>query len=236
VVLPYTRVKRRSGVASSYRMSHFTARCVLAGLELYQQGVATRFILPGEQRAPATSDLEQDFLARRGVGPERMVNLPNLNGTLDQLEPIARLQRQGSVKNVIVVCFAFHAERVREYMRLLGIHGEIAEVEQTHAEFLRVHARATRINAQELVNLPQLRPVLDAEHGISRVLLRFDRPFGVRAPATRLFKLLAGPTITDIERGRARVGLARVEPVRSLACEAKGRVTRKLLELLFRVS
>ena len=30
------------------------------------------------------------------------------------------------------------------------------------------------------------------------------------APATRLFKLLAGPTITDLEGGRARVGLARL--------------------------
>ena len=236
VVLPYTRVKRRSGVTPPYRMSHFTARCVLAGLELYQQGVATRFILPGEQRAPATSDLEQDFLARRGVGPERMVNLPNLNGTLDQLEPIARLQRQGSVKQVLVVCFAFHAERVREYMRLLGIRGEVAEVEHTHAEFLRVHARAVRIDAQELVNLPQLRRVIDAERAISRALLRIERPFGVRAPATRLFKLLAGPTITDIERGGPRVGLARVEATRSLAAEAKGRVTQKLLGPLFRAS
>jgi hypothetical protein len=165
-----------------------------------------------------------------------MLNLPNLNGTLDQLESIAHLQRQGAVKHVLVVCFAFHAERVREYMRLLGIHGELAEVEHTHAEFLRVHARATRVNAQELVNLPHLRPVLDAEHGISRVLLRLDRPFGVRAPATRLFKWLAGPTITDIDRGRARVGLARLEPVRSFACGAKARVTRKLLDLLLRVS
>jgi hypothetical protein len=203
VVLPYTRVKRRSGAAPSYRMSHFTARCVLAGLELYQQGVATRFILPGEQRAPSTSDLEQAFLVRRGLAPERMVNLPNLNGTLEQLEPVARLQRQGSVKDVIVVCFAFRAQRVRTYMCVLGIHGEVAEVEHTHAEFLRVHARAVRIDAQELVNLPQLRQVIDAERGISRALLRIDRPFGVRAPATRLFKLLAGPTITEISNAAA---------------------------------
>jgi hypothetical protein len=87
-----------------------------------------------------------------------------------------------------------------------------------------------------LVNLPQLRRVIDAERGISRALLRIDRPFGVRAPATRLFKLLAGPTITDIERGHPRVGLARVEAARWLAAEAKERVTRKLLGLLFRAS
>ena len=95
MVLPYTRVKRRSGVDTSCRMSHFTARCVLAGLELYQHGVARRFILPGEQHAPATSDLEENYLVRRGVGPERITNLPNLNGTLQQLEPL----RVCSVKN-----------------------------------------------------------------------------------------------------------------------------------------
>jgi len=235
VVLPYTRVKRRSGATSSYRMSHFTARCVLAGLELYQQGVATRFILPGEQCAPATSDLEQAFLLRRGVGPERIVNLPNLNGTLEQLESVARLQGQCSGNDVVVVSFAFHAERVREYIRLLGIQGEVAEVEQTHAEFLRVHARAVRVNAQELLNLPQLRPVINAERGISRALLRIDRPFGAAAPATRLFKLVAGPTITDIDRGRARVGLARVEAARSLVANAKRRVGRRLPGYLFHV-
>ena len=95
VVLPYTRV-RRSGGQPTYRMSHFTARCILAGLELYRRGVAARFILPGEQRAPATSDLEQAYLVRRGVGNESVVNLPNLNGTLEQLEAVARLQQRGN--------------------------------------------------------------------------------------------------------------------------------------------
>ncbi len=61
VVLPYTRVKRSRGAPSVYRMSHFTARGILAGLELYRQGAAPRFILPGEQRKPATSDLEQSI-------------------------------------------------------------------------------------------------------------------------------------------------------------------------------
>jgi DUF218 domain len=217
-------------------MSHFTARCVLAGLELYQQGVATRFILPGEQRAPATSDLEQAFLVRHGIGQDRIVNLPNLNGTLEQLESVARLQRQCRLKDFVVVSFAFHAERVRNYMRVLAIHGEVAEVEKTHADFLRVYAGALRVNEQELLNLPQLVAVMDAERGISRALLRIDQPFGAAAPATRLFKLLAGPTITDIDRGRARVGLARVEAGLSLVGDAKRGLRRKLLVHLFRAS
>ena len=215
VVLPYTRV-RRSGGQPTYRMSHFTARCVLAGLELYWQGVAARFILPGEQRAPATSDLEQAYLVRRGVGNESVVNLPNLNGTLEQLEAVAQLQQRGELGTVVVLCFGFHANRVRSYMRLLAIRGEQATVEHIHVEFLRNYLGAVRVNEQELLNLPQLAQVLAAERGISGTLLRVDRPFGNRAPVTRLFKWLAGPTITDIERGQARVGLARLEIVRGL--------------------
>jgi uncharacterized SAM-binding protein YcdF (DUF218 family) len=209
-------------------MSHFTARCVLAGLELYQQGAAPRLILPGEGRGPATSDLEQNFLLSRGVAPERLLNLPNRNGTLQQLEPVARLQRQSQVTNVVVVCFAFHARRVREYMRQLGIRGDLAEVEHTHAAFLRLSAGATRVNRDELVNLPQLGPIRRAEQGLSRMLLRIDRPFGRWAPATRLFKLLAGPTLTDIERGRPRVGLARAEATRALLSQVAVRVRRTL--------
>jgi len=215
VVLPYTRV-RRSGGQPTYRMSHFTARCILAGLELYRQGVAARFILPGEQRAPATSDLEQAYLVRRGVGNESVVNLPNLNGTLEQLEAVAQLQQRGELGTVVVLCFGFHANRVRSYMRLLAIRGEQATVEHIHVEFLRNYLGAVRVNEQELLNLPQLAQVLAAERGISGTLLRVDRPFGNRAPLTRLFKWLAGPTITDIERGQARVGLARLESIRGL--------------------
>jgi hypothetical protein len=198
-------------------MSHFTARCVLAGLELYEQGMAERFVLPGEQRAPATSDLERAYLLRRGVASERIATFSGLNGTLQQLEPVARLQRQGRLGAVAVVCFAFHTERVREYVRLLKIRGYLAEVERTHAEFLRTHAGAVRVNRDELLGLPQLGPVRRAERGISHKLLALDRPFGRWCPATRFFKLIAGPTITDIERGRARVGLARVEALESLA-------------------
>ena len=208
VVLPYTRVRRRGG---QYRMSHFTARCVLAGLELYQQHAAAHFLLPGEQRNPATSDLERAFLIRRGVPAENILCYPDLNGTLHQLEPVARLQRHGEINNAIVVCFAFHAPRVAEYMRMLPLRGDVAEVERTHADYLRSTASARRVNREELVNLPQLAQLERAEHGISHLILRLDRPFGRRAPLTRLLKLLAGPTITDIDHGRARVGLARLD-------------------------
>lgn len=231
VVLPYTRVKRSHGSPSVYRMSHFTARCVLASLELYQQGAAPRVILPGEQRRPATSDLEQRFLLRRGVQLERILNLPNRNGTLQQLEPVVRLQRQGRLGKVVVVCFAFHVPRVRAYMRLLGICGDVAEVEQTHVAFLRARSQSARANRQELLNLPQLRPVRRAEHGISRMLLTIDRPFGRWAPATRLFKLLAGPTITDIEGGRARVGFTRLVALRTVVHAVGARVRQGLSRL-----
>jgi hypothetical protein len=214
VVLPYTRVRRRSSAVPSYRMSHFTARSVLAGLELYRQGCARRFILPGEQRGPATSDLEQRFLISRGVQPQRILNLPNRNGTLQQLEPVAHLQQRGRLGQVVVVCFEFHAERVCAYLRLLGIRGDVAEVEHTHAAFLHASNPSARATREVLVNLPQLGHVRRAERGISARLLRIDRAFGRLAPTTRLFKLLAGPTITDIERGRPRVELARLEAAR----------------------
>ena len=230
VVLPYTRVKRWPGSAPVYRMSHFTARCILAGLEVYQQGAAPRFILPGEQRGPATSDLEQSFLLRRGVPLERILDLPNRNGTLQQLEPVAHFQRRGRLGKVIVVCFAFHAERVRAYMRLLGIHADVAEVEQTHVAFLRAHGGSARLTREALLNLPQLGPVRRAEHGISRRLLAIDRPFGRWAPMARVFKLLAGPAITDIDRGRARVGLVRLQAahefVGAIAGRARGMLRR----------
>jgi hypothetical protein len=207
-------------------MSHLTARCSLAGFELYQQGAAPAFILPGEQHAPATSDLEQDFLLRRGVPLGCILNLPNRDGTLQQLEPVARLQRQARLGRVIVVCFAFHIERVCAYLRLLGIHGEVAEVEQTHVAFLRARSGSVRVTRDVLVDLPQLGPVRRAEHGISRRLLVIDRPFGRLAPATRLFKALAGPTITDVERGRARVGLVRLVAARELVDAIQQRARR----------
>jgi hypothetical protein len=196
-------------------MSHFTARCLLAGLELYEQGVAPQFILPGEQRMPATSDLEREFLLRRGVAPDCILDFPNLNGTLQQLEPAAMLQRRSRIGEVLVVCFAFHAWRVRQYMRLLRIRGDVAEVELAHATFLRSHRGAVRVDRDELVNLPQLRPFRRAELGISRGLLLIDSLFGRLAPASRLFKFVVGPTLTDVERGRPRMTLARIEAARA---------------------
>ena len=228
VVLPYTRVKRSRDAPSVYRMSHLTARGVLAGLELYQQGAARRFILPGEQRRPATSDLEQSFLVRRGVQREDIRNFPNRNGTLQQLEPVARLQRQGRLGKVVVVSFAFHVPRVCAYMRLLGMRGDVAEVEQTHVAFLRGRSPLARANREELLNLPQLRPIRRAEQGISRMLLAIDRPFGLWAPATRLSKLVAGPAITDIQRGRARVELARLEAARRAVHVVEAQLRRGL--------
>jgi hypothetical protein len=197
-------------------MSHFTARAILAGLELYQQGASRRFILPGEQRAPATSDLELMFLLRRGIQRQQVLDLPNRNGTLEQLEPVARLQRDGQLREVLVECFAFHAARVRALMDLLHIAGDLAEVEQTHAAFLRARTPTARVSRAELVNLLPLERIRQAEERISRRLLALDRWAGRWAPLTRLFKLVAGPTITDIEFGRARVGLVRVETLRKL--------------------
>ncbi|MBV9357920.1 MAG: YdcF family protein [Chloroflexi bacterium] len=218
VVLPYTRVRRRGCGAPRYRMSHYTARSVLAGLELYRQGVAARFVLPGEQRRPATSDLEADFLLRQGVAPGRILNLPNLNGTLQQLEAVGRLQQTGVIGRVVVVSFAFHAPRVGTYLRLLELDAELAEVEQTHVAFLHARSSRARVDRAVLLGLPQLARVWRAEQGISRALLDVDRPFGRRAPATRLFKALAGPTVTDIDHGQARVGLVRIERLRECWC------------------
>ncbi len=204
-------------------MSHYTARCVLAGLELYRQGVATRFVLPGEQRRPATSDLEAHFLLRQGIAPERILSLPNLNGTLQQLEMVSRLQRTGIIGSVVVVSFAFHAPRVLAYLHLLEMDAELAEVEQTHVAFLHARSSQARVDRAVLLGLPQLARVWQAEQGISRTLLDVDRPFGRRAPATRLFKALAGPTVTDIDHGQARVGLARIERLREWWCMLRTR-------------
>lgn len=216
VVLPYTRVRRGVEARLVYRMSHFTARAVLAGYELYQQGTAPVFILPGEQHGPATSELEQFYLVRRGVPADRITTMTDLNGTLQQLERMAQLQKRSKLGRIIVVCFGFHEVRVRALIDMLGVRGDTAEVERVHVDFLRVRGASVRVNRDELLNLPQLDPVRRAEEGITGRLLALDRPFGRRAPLTRLFKMLMGPTITDIERGRARIGLSRLEPIRRL--------------------
>jgi len=52
---------------------------------------------------------------------------------------------------------------VRKCMRMLATRGDIAKVEHIHTEFLRLHARALRVHEQELLNLPQLRTVVNAE-------------------------------------------------------------------------
>jgi hypothetical protein len=204
-------------------MSHYTARSVLAGLELYRQGAGERFVLPGEQRRPATSDLEACFLVRQGIAPERILKLPDLNGTLQQLEAVSHLQRTGVIGSVVVVSFAFHAPRVLAYLQLLAIDGELAEVEQTHVAFLHARSPGTRADRAVLLELPQLADVRRAEQGISRTLLDVDRAFGRHAPATRLFKALAGPTTTDIDHGQARVGLVRIERLREWWCRLRTR-------------
>jgi len=61
-----------------------------------------------------------------------------------------------------------------------------------------------------------------AEEIISPALLRIDRPFGRCAPASRLF--IAGPTVTDIHPGEARVGLVRLEAARALIAEVASRL------------
>ena len=78
---------------------------------------------------------------------------PSTASILIPVANLACLQRQRWVTDVVIMCFAFHAEHVHRYIRLLAIRGEVAEVEHTYAELLRVHARALRVNEQELLDL-----------------------------------------------------------------------------------
>ena len=228
VVLPYTRVKRAGAkrIENSHRMSHFTIRACSVGWELYQQNMAPLFILPGEQKNPATSDLEKDFLIKKSVDPENIIDFPNLNGTLEQLEPIADLRKKGKIDKVLVVAFEFHRKRVQEYMKLLDIDGDIAEVEQTHINALHARGKGSRASRKTLINMPQLKPIKKAE-GIARKIVALDKPFGRRAPVSRLYKLITGPTITDIERGKVKLGLVRIEKIREALNKMRRKLTKK---------
>ncbi len=213
VILPYTRVERGvsprevernnadnlQGPRTTHRMSHFTSRAVLAGWELYDQRKAPVIIIPGEEQNPATSDLEKDYLMRKGVDTDNIIDFPNLNGTQQQLDPIADLQKSGKIGKVLIVSFEFHRERVSELMKRWDIQGDIAEVEQTHVQYLQeLNSRAnenrleqgksvvkTLANRDRLINLPQLEPIKKAEHGIARKLMTVDKPFGRQAPFSR---------------------------------------------------
>jgi hypothetical protein len=232
VVLPYTRREREnfpegSNPQSTHRLSHFSSRAVLAGWELYDQGKAPLFILPGEQKDPSTSELEHDFLLRKGVPDIDIIEYPNLNGTPEQLDPILKLQKESGLGRVLVVSFEFHKERVEELMKRWGIDGDIAEVEQTHVKYLQSLAqkndRESTVNRDTLINLPQLEPIKKAEHGIARKFMSLDKPFGRYAPFARFAKLIMGPTITDIDK----LGLVRVEKARKAILEMKQKLQRK---------
>lgn len=253
VILPYTRKKRDvnpadvernnvenlPGPRTTYSMSHFTSRAVLAGRELYEQQKAPFIILPGEENNPATSDLEKDYLIKNGIDVNNIFDFPNLNGTQQQLDPIADLQKNGSIGKVLIVSFEFHKERVKELMRRWGIQGDVAEVEQTHVEYLREQNRRAnekrkvlgeeerkiRANRDTLVNLPALEPIKKAEHGIAIKLMKLDKPFGRKAPFSRIAKTIMGPTITDIQGGKVKVGLVRIEKIRKALFEAKQKLT-----------
>jgi hypothetical protein len=95
--------------------------------------------------------------------------------------------------------------------------------EGLHADFLRSVGGSVRVDRVELSNLPQLRQVIAAERGVVARLVDIDRPFAGWAPASRLFKLIADPTMTDIDRGQARVGLARVEALTAFLAARRAR-------------
>lgn len=225
VVLPYTRVKRTGAIAPKdfYRRSHFTTRAISVGWELYQQNMAPLFILPGEQKNPATSDLEREFLIKKGVAPENIIDFPNLNGTAKQLKPIADLQDEGKIGKVLIVSFESHQKRVQQHMELFDINGDIAEVERTHVDALRARGKGSKASREKLINMPQLKKIKKVER-IARKIVALDRPFGRRAPVSRLYKFITGPTITDIKQGKLELGLVRIEAIR----EALNKMRRKL--------
>lgn len=213
VVLPYSQRERppKNG-KRRYRMSHYTARAALAGWELYHQGAAPFIILPGEQINPATSDMEAEFLQKKGVPETHIINFPNLNGTQEQLDPIAELQDSGKIGKVLIVSFAFHKPRVASLVQQWGITGDIAEVEETHALYLQsLNPQHNAVHIREvLVNMPRVKKLEKVEHGLPTLLTHLDRRSGRKAPFARKAKFLMGPAVSDIDK----TGLARVEHVK----------------------
>lgn len=245
VVLPYTRRERNvdptqvrdnieqnlPGPRTTHRMSHFTSRAILAGWELFDQGKAGKFILPGEEKNPSTSELEANFLINnRHVDPNKIQVLSNLNGTVQQLDPVAKLQREGRLGKVLVVSFEFHKQRVEELMRRAGILGDIAEVEQVHADYLTdlnkkkneerktlgLEEKPIRVSRDQLIHLPAVEEVKRTEEGIVRKVLKLDAPFGDKAPVSRSLKVLTGTSITDLDHDKAVMRMARAEQVKKL--------------------
>ena len=225
VVLPYTGVERSvdstqaksnidhdlPGPRTTHRMSHFTSRAILAGWELFDQKKAPKFILPGEGKDPSTADLEANFLINnRGLLPDQIQLFTNKNGTVDQLEPIAKLQRNKKLGKILVVSFEFHRGRVEDILKRFGIDADTAEVEQTHTDYLKARGN-TNVDRDQLVNLPQVLEVKKAEEGLVKKIHKLDGYFGDKAPISRLLKHITGPTVTDIDHGRVVMTFPRAQ-------------------------
>ena len=215
VILPYSRRESKNGFKRKYRMSSPTARSVLAGLDLYNEEQAPLLLLPGEETSPSTCELEREYLVgKRGVEPENVIIFPNLNGTQQQLDPIAKLQKEKSVGKVIVVTFRFHAPRTQEIMRRWGIYGDITIVQDLEEKYGRTHNSPTSKKFDEVTE--------NAERGIPNLLMKLDKPFGKTAPCGRIAKAIMGPTITDIDN----VGLVRIEKLREALHKISQNFTR----------
>lgn len=196
----------------THRLSHFTARAALAGWELYQEGQAPRIFVPGEGKNPSTGALEKAYFERKNaqaertgtkpIDPNQVVVFENLNGTQQQLDPIADLQEAGKLGKVLVVSFEFHKKRVKELLDRWKINGDIAEVEGTHERY-----SGGKASREKLINLPQLEPIKKAENGIPRILMALDKRFGRKAPFSRTAKAVMGSTVTDLNE----LGLLRIK-------------------------
>lgn len=173
-----------------------------------------KFLLPGEQKNPSTAELERDYLLKNGVQEELMDIFTNRNGTVQQLEPIARMQREKRLGRINVLAFAFHIPRTQELIKALQLNANVLEVEETYIKLRYPQKTKEQLETEryKLINAPFMKKVEKSEQGIVKLVALCDRPFGTLFPLSRLFKLILGPTITD----RDYIGLVRIEQIKRI--------------------
>lgn len=210
LILPYTR---RDLGNKKFRLSYFSQLATETGLLLWRANQVKSFLLPGEQRNPSTCDLETDYLVQNGVPNSKISCFPNVNGTLQQLEPIAKLQKQKKIGSISILAFHFHIPRTKHLIKVLRIDAEILEVEETYLKLKYPNKTPEQLQKQRLKMLaaPFMQRAIRAETGIVRYLFLLDKPFGTLFPISRLSKLLMGPSITD----KDKIGLVRLEKIKN---------------------
>ena len=178
------------GTNGRIRLSYFSAQAVHAGYHLWEQGLAPKIIIPGENvfgpNQKSTTELMVRYLIQKGVPGKAIIGMHNLNNTVYQLEAVKDIQETTNLNNLLIVSCNWHTQRVDERQKQLGINAEISEVEEVLDEY---HLKTDR---EVLLEVPATkREKINDEHIRKNPLLR--NPL-----FQKLGVVIFGPRVVDL--------------------------------------